>query len=190
MKTVDETILQVKISLLESDPLVWRTVLLPSSFTLAKLHEVIQFAMGWEFSHLHEFQTKSGSYSDPKYFTDGFGKKPENEKKVDLASFVEAQIRKFTYIYDFGDGWQHEIKIEKVLKKDPKIHYPVCIAGENACPPEDCGGLPGYYEILDLLSNPRKKDENGMREWVGPDFNPKHFDAEAVNKKHLWKKRW
>lgn len=130
--------------------------------TLAQLHSVLQVVMGWEGYHLHEF-------SDSE------------DEAMTLAELIEDDLFSFGYLYDFGYMWQHEIKVEKKLVREPEQTYPVCLAGKRACPPEDCGGDWGYAHLLRVLKNPRHSQYEERMEWVGSEFDPKAFDLEEVN---------
>lgn len=180
-------ILQIKISLIDSDPLIWRRILIPSDFTLLKFHEVIQMVMGWRNSHLHQFLVGDEIYSDNL---------PEFEDEPDVLptsaklSKIMSKTKNFIYEYDFGDGWQHEIKIEKVLRPDEAFTYPVCIDGANACPPDDCGGIGGYYQMMEELASPKNEEHHSTKRWFGGFFNPTSFDPNRINRDMLWMKRW
>jgi hypothetical protein len=128
---------QLKITLKHIKPPIWRRLEVPADIKLGKLHDVIQIAMGWTDSHMHAFIAGQTVYGTPD---PEFGGGTKSERNVRLDSIVKAG-GKLVYEYDFGDGWVHEIKVEKVLDADPAAHYPRCTAGKRACPPEDCGGL-------------------------------------------------
>ena len=183
IKPRDE-VFKLHISLDNTKPLVWRRLLVPSVFTLKKLHSVFQFVMGWQMSHLYDFEIKGERYSEPDEFDDNF-------KSVDssLVSRLKAG-EQFKYNYDFGDSWSHTVKLEEVLEREEKYNYPICIAGENACPPEDCGGFPGYEELKKTISSPVSKDYGSMMAWLGGYFDPKSFDPNRINRDFLWLVDW
>jgi hypothetical protein len=162
--------LQLKITLRYIKPPIWRRVVVPDSYTLADLHSVIQTAMGWMGGHLHAFRKAR----------QGFGPQEELPKSASLQRIVQRKGQKILYEYDFGDGWLHEILIEKILPLDQGNAYPVCLGGARACPPEDCGGVPGYFQLLEAFRNPSPENEE-LREWACGSFDPEAFDAEAVN---------
>jgi len=170
-------IYQLKILLKESKPLIWRRCLVPGNFTLEKLHKVIQIVMGWGNAHLHEFRVGDVSYSEPDA---DLGEHVKDQKKVTLSEIAPKDRTQFTYLYDFGDSWSHEIIIEKIIPWQKKIQYPHCIDGERACPPEDCGGIWGYKDLLRALKNPKTQEQKELVEWVG-DFNPLLFDVNDIN---------
>ena len=175
---------QLKITLKHIKPPIWRRIEVPADIKLGKLHDVIQITMGWTDSHLHAFiagQTVYGA-PDPE-----FGGGTKNERNVRLDSIVKAG-GKLVYEYDFGDGWVHEIKVEKVLDADPATHYPRCTAGKRACPPEDSGGLYGYEEFLAAISDPDHPEHSAMIDWIGGEFDPEAFDQVEVNQA-LWRMR-
>jgi hypothetical protein len=196
-KQIKEPILQLKITLLESEPEIWRRVQVPERLTLAKLHDIIQIVMGWRNSHLHEFEIGGKRYSDPSFELDETAFEEEdiepvgNEKKFKLSELEKVRsVEKLEYRYDFGDGWQHEIRIEKRIPAEPEMIYPVCIGGERACPPEDCGGIGGYANILSQLANPKDPEHRSTKQWLGGFFDPAAFDPNHLNREHLWAKRW
>jgi len=176
------SIYELKITLMHIEPAIWRRLQVEASITLARLHQIIQVVMGWENYHMHEFRVKGSRYGMPDPGGEAmFGSKVSNEKKFKLCDIAEAGDS-FVYEYDFGDGWRHEIVIEKVLSAEPGIKYPVCLEGQRACPPEDCGGPWGYAELLEILDDPGHEEYDGYREWAGEDFDPESFDFQKVNK--------
>jgi hypothetical protein len=173
------TLLQLRISLKYSNPAIWRVVLVPDSITLVQLHQVIQEAMGWWSGHLHEFDIAGRRYGmiDPEWDED-----PEllNEARKSLLKVLGGK-KKFLYLYDFGDSWLHEITLEAQLPMIKAQRYATCLMGENACPPEDVGGLPGYYEFLEVIADTENEEHEDMLEWCGGSFDPKAFDVDAIN---------
>jgi hypothetical protein len=162
--------LQLKITLRYIKPPIWRRVVVPDSYTLADLHSVIQTAMGWMGGHLHAFRRAR----------QGFGPEEELPKSASLQRVVQRKGQKILYEYDFGDGWLHEILVEKMLPLDANGVYPICLGGARACPPEDCGGVPGYFQLLEAFREPTAENEE-LREWAGGKFDPEVFSADAVN---------
>ncbi len=174
-------IYQFKITLKDTDPPIWRRFQVRDDTTLATLHEIVQFVMGWEDSHLHQFTWKNVRYGP---LEGEFDMGIEDEEKVTLRSLEMKERESLAYEYDFGDGWDHKIVLEKILPPALAARYPVCLEGERACPPEDCGGAPGYENILRVLALPTKKlseEDLDMLEWVGEDFDPEEFDVAAIN---------
>src|SRR5438093_2192361 len=115
-------------------------------------------------------------------YIDPMGRETLNEKRYKVADLAPAAKKKFIYEYDFGDGWQHEVVVEKVLPPDPAFKHTTCLAGANACPPDDCGGIPGYYDLLETLENPKHPDHADMKEWIGGEWDAARFDLEGTNR--------
>jgi hypothetical protein len=177
-QSTSQTIYQLKISLRDARPPIWRRVQVNSDITLGKLHRIIQDSMGWFDVHLHAFLIHGEEYGQPMPDYD-FDVK--NELRVKLSQVVLGEKFKFHYTYDMGDGWEHEILVEKVFPADPQVRYPVCVTGKRACPPEDCGGVWGYTSFLEAIQNPDHPEHDEMLEWVGGKFDAAAFDQDAVN---------
>ncbi|MFL6052564.1 MAG: plasmid pRiA4b ORF-3 family protein [Actinoallomurus sp.] len=174
---------QIKVQLLGvTKPPVWRRLQIPADLSLDRLHEVIQAAMGWEYAHLHVF---SDGWSEYGLLDRELGH--QDERKVRLSQLLTSVGDKIRYTYDFGDGWEHDIVLEKILPADAKVTDPVCTAGKGACPPEDCGGAWGYEELKATLADPDAEEHENMLDWLGltsgDDFDPKEFSAEEVNRR-------
>lgn len=167
---------QLKITLKYSRPPIWRRVVVRSDMRLDRLHTVIQLVMGWINDHLHQFTVGQACYGEPDPDSGTL-----NEKRYTLRDLAPAAKKKFIYDYDFGDSWEHEVKVEKVLPADHNFKHPVCVGGENACPPEDCGGIPGYYRLLEILADPKNPEHEEMKEWVGEELDPTRFNCEEAN---------
>jgi hypothetical protein len=176
-------IYQIKVTLLGTDPPVWRRLLVPAHLTLAQLHDVLQAAMGWEDDHLHEFRIGQGRFGTPDP-DDLFMGAPEvsNERTVPLSSVLGRIGAKAVYTYDFGDDWEHSIVLEKRLPADPNLTYPLCTDGQRACPPEDCGGIYGYYDLVEAIGDPNHDRHEEMLDWVGDDYDPEAFSLDDVNR--------
>jgi hypothetical protein len=170
-------IYQLKITLRDSKPPIWRRVQVPADITLGRLHQVIQVAMGWSSSHLHQFRAGRDYYSDPEFQLDD----ARSERQVKLSKVAPREKSKLGYEYDFGDSWEHELLVEKILQPEPGARYPRCIAGKRACPPEDCGGIWGYAELLEALADPAHPEHDEQRELVGDELDPEAFDLDEVN---------
>ncbi|AOU98295.1 hypothetical protein BI364_10275 [Acidihalobacter yilgarnensis] len=177
--------LQLRIELEHSQPLIWRTVVVPSNITLVKLHSVIQAAMGWWGGHLHEFVIDHCHYGQVFDEAPFLGMEPElvDERRKKLINLL-GRKRQFEYLYDFGDNWWHKLRVEGVLPLTttprPQI---LCLAGEMACPPEDVGGLVGYFEFLAAATNPLHEEHEAMIEWCGGHFDPTDFDITLTNQR-------
>ncbi len=178
-----EPICQVKVSLLGvDDPPVWRRLLVSAGVRLDRLHRILQAAMGWEDSHLHVFSAGDHRYGDPDPELDF-----EDERAVRLADLAGTRRARIGYTYDFGDSWEHAIVVENLLAAEEPVRYPVCVAGEGACPPEDCGGVPGYWRMREVLADPDDPEHEELRTWLGLDegglaFDPSRFDLGHVNR--------
>jgi len=173
-----ESIYQLKITLEGSNPPIWRRVQIPGKLSLDKLHQVLQVAMGWTDSHLHQFTIHGDSYSIP--IEDDLEPIIDERKHV-LWKTVPVEKLKFIYEYDFGDGWRHVVEVEAILPPDPKLKHPVCLDGARACPPEDIGGIGGYALFLEAIADPDHEEYDSYVEWIDADFDPKAFDLDGVN---------
>jgi hypothetical protein len=170
----------IRIELLDVTPKVWRRLLIPSTLRLPQLHRVFQTALGWTDSHLHEFVIAGKRYAiyDPEWAAE---LKQKNERLVVLERALGHEARCFDYVYDFGDDWHHVVMIEDhYASLDPRAPLQ-CIAGENACPPEDVGGSHGYQEFLEVLADPEHEEHERYVTWSGGSFDPARFDLDAIN---------
>ena len=172
------TVHELRISLDEIEPEIWRRVQVPSNLNLAQLHRVIQTVMPWQDSHLHEFTIAGVRYG----IDDGesFDAPPRDERRTRLAGLANPGDV-LVYTYDFGDGWDHTIAVLAVQPADPFGSYPVCLDGARACPPEDVGGSHGYEEFLDAITDPDNEEHVSYLEWVGGSFEPEKFDVHGTN---------
>ncbi len=177
-------IYQLKITLDDISPPIWRRVLVRSDTSLPDLHKIIQSSMGWTNSHLHQFIKNRQFYSIP--FDDGW----EEDRIIDYRNFqindlLQEEKQIITYEYDFGDSWRHSITLEKILPVDTDKHYPICIKGKRHCPPDDCGGSWGYQQMLEILDDPGHAEHEMWSSWINgfyvDGFNPEHFDKQWVN---------
>jgi len=234
-----QRIYQIRVTLNGSKPPIWRKLAVPSDIVLSELHEVIQIAMGWTNSHMHQFILRGKKLrprrrilpevpgtvekkvidlpggrkghlistkprddnavplptgpampwfdtGDRYYVTkltplgDPTEMEGEDEDAVTLAEVCPKVKSKLIYEYDFGDGWEHTIEVQKIVEPKPGVEYPLCLGGRKACPPEDCGGIWGYYNLLDVVADPKREDHEEMAEWLG-EFDPDAFDPEEVN---------
>ncbi len=171
---------QLKITLRRSKPPIWRRVIVRADMKLDRLHRVIQTAMGWMDCHLHQFRVGQVCFGAPSPEALGWGPEMMNEKRYVVADLASTVKQKFIYDYDFGDGWEHEVRLEKLLPPDPEFKHPVCLAGANACPPEDCGGVWGYADLLAALADPKHEQHKEMTEWIGGEWDPTRFSADLV----------
>ena len=164
----------LRIELCGTDPLIWRQVEVPTSITLKVLHEIIQAAMGWLNDHLWEFTIGKQTYGLP--MDEDWGSEPRLEAaKVRLRDVLTPRKTTIGYLYDFGDSWEHELTVTDIRQGDPANRYPRYVAGEWNAPPEDCGGIPGFYDKLDAAADPRNPEHDEIKEWLG-DYDPKSID--------------
>ncbi len=105
----------------------------------------------------------------------------KNAQRTKLSQVAKGEKNKFSYVYDMGDNWEHELVVEKILSPEAGKHYPVCLTGKRACPPEDCGSIWGYAELLEIIKDPEHEEYEERMEWLGEEFNPEAFNTEEVN---------
>ncbi|MHB0958254.1 MAG: plasmid pRiA4b ORF-3 family protein [Pirellulaceae bacterium] len=172
------TAYQLKIVLAETRPPIWRRVQ-TQDCNLTKLHTIIQRAMGWYGGHLWAFDIDGEQYGENPWGDSDMDML--SSRSIKLSQLVDDGVKKFRYIYDFGDNWEHIVTVEKSLDADPTAKYPRCTAGKRACPPEDCGGPWSYDEFLVAISDPKHKEHKELLEWVGGEFDPEKFDLSKVN---------
>jgi len=174
------SIYQLKIALKGVAPPIWRRLQVPGDTTLYKLSNILLGIMSWSGGHLHSFIIDGKYYGTPDPEFETFHDTIE-EKKVKLKDIIKYEKKKFVFDYDFGDGWSREVVVERILPREKGRHYPVCLKGKRACPPEDCGGPYGYRGFLDAISDPDHPEHKSMDEWIGVSFDPEEFDLEAIN---------
>lgn len=171
---------QLKVTLMETEPPIWRRLLVPGNTTLRRLDRIIQTAMGWTNSHLHTFTAGGVLYADShaEWEID-----VKDERRVCLESIAREEGEAFVYEYDMGDSWRHQVLVEEV--RWGGSDGPVCLSGKRACPPEDCGGVQGYYDTLEILRSPRHDEYEHTKTWIesmtGGPFDPDAFDLNAIN---------
>ncbi len=169
---------QMTITLRGIRPPIWRRVEVPGAIRLAALHEVIQTVFGWTDSHLHQFFIGDKSYGQP----DDFDEAVEDESVVTLVHAVGTRTKRCLCVYDFGDNWEHEVAVEKVVVGNSGSERPLCLGGRRHRPLEDCGGPPGYRNFLEAIGDPNHEKHDAMLEWVGGRFDAEAFDIAAVNR--------
>ncbi|MBS3908206.1 MAG: plasmid pRiA4b ORF-3 family protein [Actinobacteria bacterium] len=174
MKSEFDSVFQFKITLKEIAPPIWRRIHVPGTYGFWDLHVAIEDALGWWDYHLHEFElndplsgkkTRIGMLDDDIELLDDREVLSENECKI--ADWFSPQNNEARYLYDFGDGWEHEVVLERILPREKGVEYPVCTGGERAGPPEDCGGVGGYAELLEVIIDVKHVDYDSMMEWFG-----------------------
>jgi hypothetical protein len=186
-RPADVQIYQIKVTLEDSKPPIWRRILVRSDVNLEVLHYTLQVVMGWTNSHLHQFIVGQTFYGEPHPDYEDF-MEMRDERRVRLNQIAADEGFKFRYEYDFGDSWMHHLVVEKVLPPEPEQHYPVCIKGKRACPPEDVGGIWGYYGFLEAIQDPDHPEHEDYLEWIGGEFDPEAFDLDEINEalRTLW----
>lgn len=176
------SIYQLKVTLKGIRPPIWRRFLIASTASLADVHIVLQIVMGWTDSHLHEFAKGRDRYGVPD---EDFPADIYDEAKYRLDQLLKEEKEKLIYTYDFGDGWEHDVVLEKILPFETGAKLPLCLKGSRACPPEDVGGTPGYEMFLEAISDPEHPEHASMLEWIADDtgniFDPERFDLAEVN---------
>jgi hypothetical protein len=174
----------LRIELIDIEPLIWRRVAVPTATNLQTLNRIIQAAMGWQDHHLWEFTADDKTYGVPDPEDASWGHKVYRASTTKLASLIEGGVTAFEYTYDMGDNWEHRIVVERVESAEPNMLYPDFRGGERRCPPEDCGGFPGYYEFLDAIAGPDKgkgsRQKKEMLAWYGRPYDPEDNDDAQI----------
>lgn len=173
------TLLQLRVELKYIEPKIWRELVVPDTITLARLHDVLQVAMGWTDSHLHEFDINGRRYGVPDPDWD-FDRAVISENRIKLTKALAGR-KSFTYLYDFGDGWEHKVTLRKTLINEGRKKQALCLGGANACPPEDVGGPYGYVEYIAAISDKSHPEHEAMIEWGRDDFDPTEFNVDETN---------
>lgn len=176
---------QLRIVLRGTKPAIWRRVLVSPSMTLDDLHRLLQAVMGWEDCHLHMFVKGRRRFSVPSPWDDDFRMpgtpRDLDEREYEIGRVLTHEKDWMTYEYDFGDSWHHRVTLQKILPYDPAVRLPACIGGKRRCPPENCGGVWGYYEKLEVLKDQEHPDHEHIKEWMGGHFDPDIFSPRAVD---------
>lgn len=175
-------IYQLKIVLRDIKPSIFRILQIKGNATLGKLHDYIQGVMGWQDCHMHEYKIKGQRYRSSEQMFEEIDEPDMHDERESRINKLLQEGDTFEYLYDYGDYWEHEITVEKILPSEKDVHYPVCTYGERACPPEDCGGTIGYEELLEILNDPEHEEHEHYSEWAGEDFDPENFDFKVTNR--------
>ena len=175
-----------EVTLLDVEPLIWRAIQVPDSYSFWDLHVAIQDAMGWFDNHLHEFEIIDSATRHIVRIGVPDGESLDQQPtrpawEVGISDYLRLDNAEAHYAYDFGDGWVHRVTLKEILEPDPDVTYPRCVAGERSCPPEDSGGPRGYERFLDALQYPDHEEHESMMEWVGGNFDPEEFDPAKVS---------
>jgi hypothetical protein len=170
----------LKITLLGTNPAIWRRVEVLDCITLEDLHNLVQCVMGWENCHLHQFFSGKERFGEPSPNNDDYNVKDESQFM--LGEVLKRKGAKLKYEYDFGDSWLHEIELESKIPSTEEHTYPVCLGGARNCPPEDIGGVWGYAELVESVLNPRHPRRRHFEEWLEGTYDPDGFDLKKINK--------
>jgi hypothetical protein len=179
-KKPGKQVYQLKVTLGDVKPPIWRRIQVTGDITLFTLHEILQTVMDWTDSHLHEFEIRGESYGDREIMEED---NILDEYGETLSGLINDEQEEFVYRYDLGDCWDHEILVEKIFPAKKGVRYPVCLEGKRATPPEDCGGAPGYEELLRILGDPAHPEHDRLFAWLPGDLDPEKFDVEEANKR-------
>jgi hypothetical protein len=174
------TVYQLKVTLDDIRPPIWRRILVNGNATLYKLHLILQAVMGWENYHLHLFTIGDVVYAYPSP-DDPWPIKTSDERQAKLFKVAPLEKIRFKYEYDLGDSWNHTILVENILFPEKNLEHPVCLKGKRSAPPEDCGGIGGYHDFCKAISNPRHPEHDNLLEWAGGEFDPERFDLDQIN---------
>lgn len=169
-----ENVYQLRIDLKDIKPPIWRRIHVPENYTFWDLHVAIQNIMPWYGGHMHAFYVNKPLTGERIDLGD-------DETEKNISEWLNMTNRRASYIYDFGDYWDHQILLEKILPREEGVEYPLCIKGKRACPPEDCGSIPGYQELLEIIKDPDHEEYEEMIGWLGGKFDPEHFDPKEVD---------
>ena len=188
-------VFQFKIEFSEISPLIWRRIQVPADYNFWDLHVAIQDSMGWLDYHLHHFEIRGKSKQKESHIgIPDFDRMSDLEEvypgwEIPISVYFNDLGVTAKYIYDYGDFWEHSIKLEGYMYREKGIKYPICIGGDRACPPEDCGSVSGYYNVIETLSDPKSDDYEEMKTWVGENWHPEKFNKNVVKFDNPYK-RW
>jgi hypothetical protein len=171
-------VLRIEIAYIE--PLIWRRIAVPTSMNLKALHKVIQAAMGWLDYHLWEFTVDERRYGIPIPDDPDWNRRIDNAASTKLSALLTTGVTEFGYMYDFGDDWEHRIIVEAIKPAEAGESYPRFLGGERRCPPEDCGGPPGYFEFIENIAGERGKKAKEALEWYGGPYDPEDIDEQNI----------
>lgn len=175
-----QTVYQFKITLEGIRPPIWRRFQVQSDITFYELHRVLQAVMGWYNAHLHLFDLGGLIVTDAETLAESW-EDGVDEQQARLPQYVRQEGQKLRYEYDFGDSWEHELLLEKILPAEASVRYPRCLEGKRACPPEDCGGVWGYADLLEAMADESHPEREMYLEWLGGELDPEAFDLAEIN---------
>jgi len=171
---------QFKVTLQGMRPPIWRRFQVYNDITFYEFHRILQEVMGWYNAHLHAFDLGGWQITDPETLAEGWYD-GEDECKARLNKHIKQEKQKFRYEYDFGDSWDHDVLLEKILPVEANIHYPRCLKGKRACPPEDCGGVWGYANLLKIMADETNPEREEFLDWLDGEIDPEEFDLKEIN---------
>lgn len=175
-------IVTVTVALDDIEPRVWRSLEVPADYHLGEVHRTLNAAMGWLDYHLHDFDVEGRRYGVPDTDWSIEGDSTIPEETVRLGELVAAGVREFTYTYDFGDDWRHTVTLDGIAPAEDGVFYPHCTAGEHAAVPEDCGGLPGFEEFIEVMADPKHPEHAEMVRWCGGEYDVDDFNVAEINR--------
>ena len=182
----DRDVIQIKISLKDSSPLIWRRLHVSATQPLRGLHRIIQASFSWKSTYLYVFNVEGIEYGDPEFDNGEMGWYNDQTKRL---SQIAKTTNHFTYTYDFGDCWIHEIEIEEFLNSKKGVKYPVCIDGEEVSPLDDVGGLHGHYNMLEALGDSNHPEHEDISEWTENFYHYHKFDISSINEYYLERRK-
>jgi hypothetical protein len=168
---------QIQIALRGIKPKIWRRLIVEPEIRLDDFHRILQTAMGWTNSHLHLFRSGNFEYSPIEFEVED----TINSRRIKLSSILNMKVTQIRYLYDFGDFWEHDIILEEIIKEEIPGNVPRCLKGKRNCPPEDCGGIWGYEDLLKIISNPKHDEYESTLEWLAGHDDPEYFNLLQVN---------
>jgi hypothetical protein len=180
MASSTDNVAKLRVELESIQPLIWRRVAVPTSMKLNQLHHVVQAAMGWLDRHLWMLTAGDRSYGVFIPGEDDWNERIDDAETTTLATILSGGLKEFSYLYDFGDSWQHRIIVENVKPAEQQTSYPEFLGGERRCPPEDCGGIPGYYDFLDKITAKQGKKRKAAIDWHGGPYDPDDIDEQQI----------
>lgn len=181
MTHASKHVYQLKIALIGSKPPIWRRILIADTTPLPDFHTVLQIVMDWEDCHLHQYRVGNTFYGVPEPDFDLGFVEMLDEAKYRLNQLLRHEKDSLVYEYDFGDSWEHKVTLEKILPFTEEAQLPRCIKAKGACPPEDVGGIWGYYEFLEAINDPTHPEHENYIDWIGGGFDPDAYDIDEVN---------
>ncbi|MCP5007743.1 MAG: plasmid pRiA4b ORF-3 family protein [Planctomycetes bacterium] len=185
MVNISDQVYQFKVTLKRIKPPIWRRIQVPATYTFWDLHVAIQDSMGWTDTHLHHFEILNLATGMKEEV--GIPDEDAIENiilagwKKNISHYFTSDNNKAEYVYDYGDNWEHEVKLEKILPAVDDIQYPICIAGKRECPPEDCGGPWCYEDFLKAIMDPKHEMHEELLDWVGGEFDPEYFNKDEID---------